>query len=248
MRCLRSGTHRNKNSTMSSRTQSYEIFGSKTVRCRCPHLPYKFASNRFREMRRATHRSAWMIWWRSSTASAAVSPVQQSEPGRRADRPHCNRHSFPECVFSLLVGTPPNTALSSFAKRSSNAIALFAANSSLPARRFAVAIRRTRCPRAAVSPASVNRVLLSASCASSTAAGAPTACSCSTFYAWLRLASRSRCRACLTEPTSVEKLECNPLFRRQRRVSPPFVLFLCSVANPSMRDTDATTTQSVSRP
>lgn len=103
---------------------------SKTVRCHCPHLSHKSASNRFRGMRRAAHRSAWMIWYRSSTAPAAVSPVQQSEPGRRADRqPHCHRHSLPDCAFSL-VGSLPNTALSSFAKRSSNAIALFAADSS----------------------------------------------------------------------------------------------------------------------
>jgi len=90
-----------------------------------------------------------MTWCRSSTASAAVSPVQQSGPGRRADcQPHCHRHSLPDCAFSLLVGLPLNTALSSFAKRPSMRSHFSPRTVSLRARRFAAAIRRTRCQRA----------------------------------------------------------------------------------------------------
>jgi len=67
--------------------------------------------------------------------------------------------------------------------------------------------------RAAFSPASAYRVLLSTSCASTTAARVSTAFRCSTFFAWLRLASRSRCRACLTELSSVASAAAS-LFNR----------------------------------
>lgn len=142
-------------------------------------------------------------------------PRPAIQTGRRADcQLHCHRHSLPDCAFSLVVGSPPDTALSNFAKRSSNAIALFAADSSTSS---AEICRRNSSDamsaRAAVSPASANRVLLSTSCASSTAARASTACSCSTFFAWLRLASRSRWRTCLTEPSSVASAAAS-LFNR----------------------------------
>jgi len=71
-----------------------------------------------------------MIWCRSPTAPAAISPVQPSGPDGAPIANRCHCHSLRGCTFSLLVGSPPNTALSSFAKRSSNAIALFAADSS----------------------------------------------------------------------------------------------------------------------